>query len=233
MLAGVSVDYLTRLEQGRERSPSPQVLDALAAALRLDDDARHHLHGLAGTVPRPRRPTPRRVDPALLQLMTAWDRQPAIVLDRAYDVLAANALGEALFGFERTRNLVELVFLDPAGQDLYADWPATARGTVAGLRRNVGLAPDDQRVRAVLADALARSEAFRELWATYDVEGKAMTRKTLVHPEVGRLDLVMQTFEVRSAPGQELCVYDAEPGSDTAARLALLGSIAATTRLDA
>lgn len=232
MLAGVSVDYLTRLEQGRERSPSPQVVDALAAALRLDDDARVHLHGLAGTAPRPRQPTPRRVDPALLQLMASWHRQPAIVLDRAYDVIAANALAEALFGLERTRNLVELVFLDSAGADLYADWPTTARGTVAGLRRNLGLAPDDQRLREVLETVLARSETFRDLWATYDVEGKSLTRKTLVHPQVGRIDLVMQTFEVRSAPGQELCVYDAESGSESAANLALLGSIAATARVE-
>jgi len=135
--------------------------------------------------------------PELPDYQEAFVPQTAATI--AGNVIAANALGEALLGLERTRNLVELVFLDPAGQDLYADWLATARGTVAGLRRNAGLAPDDQRLRAVLADALARSETFRELWATYDVAGKAMTRKTLVHPEVGRLDLVMQTFEVRSA----------------------------------
>lgn len=80
---------------------------------------------------------------------------------------------------------------------------------------------------------VTRSETFRDLWATHDVEGKSMTRKTLMHPQVGRIDLVMQTSEMRSAPGQELRVYDAEPGSESAAHLALLGSIAATARVEA
>ncbi|MFI5933992.1 helix-turn-helix transcriptional regulator [Actinoplanes sp. NPDC051494] len=227
-LAGVSVDYYVRLEQGRERNPSPQVVDALAAALRLGDDARAHLFRLAGLAPRIRRVfTPEHVDPALEQLMRAWPAHPAMIYGRAYDILAANPLGEALFGgFPYSRNLVEMVFHDPRARAFYADWPAVAAGTVAGFRMHLGNAPDDPRIGEVLRGLLDSSAEFVELWARHDVRGKTLEVKKLHHADVGALTLRVQTFDVRGADGQELVVYQAEPGSASADALTLLGMLA-------
>ncbi|WP_283612836.1 helix-turn-helix domain-containing protein [Mycolicibacterium poriferae] len=229
LLAGVSVDYYTRLEQGRERSPSVQVLEALAASLRLDADGRRHLFGLAGLTPRPGGgPVSGTVDPSLLRLMQAWPDNPALVYNRAFDVLAANALAAALFGgFEAVGNLMLLVFTEPASRTFYADWPVVAVDAVAGFRMSYGTDPDDPRVREVLAQLLATSEEFRRLWARHDARRKSASVKRFHHPEVGSLTLTMQTFDVRSAPGQELVVYDAEPGGPDADALAILGSVAA------
>ncbi|GAA4241865.1 helix-turn-helix transcriptional regulator [Actinomadura meridiana] len=232
MLAGVSADYYVRLEQGRERNPSAQVIEALAAALRLEDDARGHLFRLAGLSPRGRgAAVPDRVDPSLLQLMDAWPDNPAIVYNRAYDVLASNVLADALFhDWAHSRNLMHVVFTDPAARGFYRDWHEVARNSVAGFRLGLGEAPDDPRVRHVLTELLERSPEFAELWARHDARGKALERKRFRHREVGDLTLTMQTFDVRSSPGQELVVYHAEPGSDSAAALTLLGSLAATSR---
>jgi transcriptional regulator with XRE-family HTH domain len=230
LLAGVSVDYYIRLEQGREQHPSAQVLDALSAALRLTDDGRLHLFRLVGLGPRPRsdRP-PERVDPHLLQLMDMWPHNPALVLGRAYDVLARNALGDTLFsGFRRGANLLHAVFLDPDARAFYAEWERAAANTVAGFRLLHGAAPDDPRVRELLRGLLGGSREFARLWARHDARGKGVEVKRFVHPEVGPLELRMQAFDVRSAPGQQLVVYHAEPGSPSADGLTLLGTVAAT-----
>lgn len=233
LLAGVSADYYTRLEQGRERSPSVQVLEALAAALRLDDDGRSHLFRLAGHAPRPQRVTVSdRVDPALLRLMDAWPDNPALVYNRAYDVLAVNPLAQTLFGeLGAVGNLMLLVFTDPRAPEFYVDWPTVAADSTAGFRMAHGSAPDDPRVRAVLRELLDGSPDFRRLWSRGDARGKSLAQKRFRHPEVGVLTVGMQTFDVRSAPGQELVVYDAEPGSPSADALKLLGSMAATAQL--
>lgn len=229
-LAGVSVDYYVRLEQGRERSPSAQVCDALAAALCIDEEGRAHLFRMAGLAPRARRTgATDRVDPALLQLMAAWPDNPAVVYNRAYDVLAANPIAEALFGdFGARGNLLALVFSEPRARQFYVDWPSIAANSVAGLRRNHGEAPGDPRVTAILTELLNTSAEFAELWGQHDVRGKSLAVKTFRHPDVGELTLSMQTFAVRSTPGQELVVYQAEPGSPSADAVRLLGSLAAT-----
>ena len=234
-LAGVSVDYYVRLEQGRERSPSTQVLDALGRALLLDEDGRLHLFRLAGLAPRPAAAaTPARVDPQLLQLMSAWPDQPAVVLDRAHDVLALNGLAGELFrSVSSSPNLVRVVFLEPAARSFYADWAEAARSTVAGLRLADGAAPDDPRVREVVAELLDRSPEFRRLWQDQTARGKTLERKVLVHPEVGPVVLHVQAFDVRAAPGQQLVVYSAEPGSPSAQALRLLGTLAATRAQEA
>ncbi|QUH06227.1 helix-turn-helix domain-containing protein [Saccharopolyspora erythraea] len=232
LLAGLSVDYYVRLEQGRERSPSAQVVDALAAALRLDEDGRQHLFRLAGLSPRARPAVVRdRVDPSLLELMDAWPDNPAIVYNRAYDVLASNAIADALFqDWTQSRNLMHVVFTDPVARTFYRDWNDVARNTVAGFRLCHGEAPDDPRVRQVLAEMLDQSPEFAELWTAHDARGKALERKRFDHRAVGPLTLTMQTFDVRSSPGQELVVYHAEPASESSRALALLGSLAATSR---
>ncbi|MEV2256044.1 helix-turn-helix transcriptional regulator [Streptomyces sp. NPDC050147] len=232
LLAGVSADYYVRLEQGRERSPSAQVLDALAAALRLDEDGRLHLFRVAGIGPRVRTAAVTdRVEPGLLALMDAWPHNPAVVYNRAYDVLASNTIADALFhGWTHSHNLMHVVFTDPAARAFYRDWHEVARNSVAGFRLGHGVAPDDPRVRQVLGELLERSPEFAELWARHDARGKALERKRFQHREVGPLTLTMQTFDVRSAPGQELVVYHAEPASPSSEALALLGSLAATSR---
>jgi transcriptional regulator with XRE-family HTH domain len=227
LLAGMSADYYVRLEQGRERHPSAQVLDALARTLRLDPDAREHLHRLAGLSPRAHLSAgAERVDPQLRRLLDMWPDNPALVLGRAYDVLATNQLGTALFG--AAGNLAFKVFLDPAAHTFYPDWPEVAAHTAAGLRLAWGGAPDDPVLSRVIRTLRSRSADFGALWARQDARGKTALTKNLRHPDVGPLTLAMQTFDVRAAPGQQLVVYHAEAGSSSARALTLLGTLEAT-----
>lgn len=227
-LAGVSLDYYVRLEQGRETTPSAQVVEALAGALRLGEDDRQHLFRLAGLSPRVRAAAVSdRVDPSLLALMRAWPDNPAVVYNRAFDVLAANPIADALFHrWSHSRNLMHVVFTDPTARTFYRDWHDVASNSVAGLRLNHGIAPGDPRIRQVLDELLAGSPEFAQLWAGHDARGKSLEHKSFHHDDVGALTLTMQTFGVRSSPGQELVVYHAEPGSTSADALALLGSLA-------
>ena len=227
LLAGVSNDYYVRLEQGRERNPSPQVLDALAWALTLDEDATAHLHELAR--PRPRR-RPRRareeVGAALLGMMAAWTGTPAVVLGRCMEVLAHNQLGEALFaGHTHSDDLVRLVFLDPDARDFYPDWERVAVNTVGGLR--AGADQDDRRLIETVGELSVKSADFRRLWARHDIRQKAHETKRFRHPLVGELTLTYEALTVNSAPGRQLVVYHAEPGSPSTAALSLLGSLTA------
>lgn len=232
LLVGLSVDYYVRLEQGRERGPSAQVVDALATALRLDEDGRRHLFRLAGLSPRARAAAvPDRVDPSLLQLMDAWPDNPTIVYNRAYDVLAANTIADALFHeWTYSRNLMHVVFTDPAARTFYADWHVVARDSVAGFRLGYGEAPDDPRIQQILTELLDRSPEFAQLWTTHDARGKTMHSKRFDHSAVGLLTLTMQAFDVRSSLGQTLVVYHAAPGTSSHEALTLLGSLAATVR---
>lgn len=233
MLTGVSVDYYVRLEQGREVSPSPQVLDSLGEVLRLDHDGRQHLYRLAGLSPRPEPPAPvEEADASLLELMLSWTGSPALLFGRAFDVLAANPLGEALFGgFPFSRNLTRATFLDPAARTFYPDWHRVAENTVAGLRLADGLTPGHPRIREVVDELRVKSPDFVAMWDRHDARGKRLTVKRFLHPEVGHMELDVHAFQVLGATGQELVVYHARPGSPSAEALSLLGSIAATRAL--
>ncbi|MFF3327695.1 helix-turn-helix transcriptional regulator [Streptomyces sp. NPDC002889] len=231
VLAGVNADYYTRLEQGRERHPSPQVLDALGRALRLSLDAHAHLHQLAGTAPSNQfTHTTDRVSPALRQLMDGYPGAPAFVINRTLDVLATNALAEALHApFEQTDNLARMTFLDPAGRQFYTRWNFTAQATVGHLRQAAGLARDNSRLRELVRALTEHSADFTRLWKTHAVRGKTQDAKHFLHPDVGPLTLTYQAFDVRDAPGQQLVIYQAESGSPSAQALNLLGSIHATS----
>ncbi|AXB48224.1 helix-turn-helix transcriptional regulator [Amycolatopsis albispora] len=225
VLAGVNADYYTRLEQGRETHPSPQVLDALSRALDLGPDAREHLYRLAGTAPD-HTPVPQTVSPELRQLMDAYPNTPAFVLNRILDVLATNTLADALFSpFQTVDNLARMTFLDPAGRQFYGRWDWTAQATVANLRTAAGFDPHDPGLRRLVAELSEGSAHFRALWETHEVRGKTREPKHLVHPDVGPLTLTYQAFDVRSAPGQQLIIYHAEPATPSAEALALLGSL--------
>ncbi|MEU9166636.1 helix-turn-helix transcriptional regulator [Streptomyces sp. NPDC048420] len=230
LLAGVSGDYYVRLEQGRERNPSVQVVDALARALGLEADAADHLHRLARPVAaRPRgRTRAERVSPVLLRMMEGWHTTPAVVLGRSLTVLAHNSLGRALFaGHTYSGDLMRLVFLDPDARTFYPDWDRVAVNSVAGLRANAGTDHDDPRLIATVGELSLKSEEFRRLWARHDIRQKTRETKRFRHPMVGELALDYESLTVNSAPGQQLVVYQAEPGSPSEQALSLLGSLAA------
>ncbi|MER6835104.1 helix-turn-helix transcriptional regulator [Streptomyces cellulosae] len=229
MLAGVSTDYYTRLEQGRERHPSPQMLDAVARVLRLDADAVAHLHRLADAAARrTRRPAQRteRVAPHLRRLLDGWNDTPAFVLGTALDVLARNRLAGALFaGFTHSDNLLRMTYLDPWARGFHRDWDRAAESAVAALRHAAGLDPDHPGLGRLVGELSVKSADFRTLWARHDVRGKTHEPKLLHHAEVGDLELHYESFTVNSAPTQQLVVYQAEPGTPSADALALLGSL--------
>ncbi|TDP31790.1 helix-turn-helix protein [Nocardia ignorata] len=229
-MSGLSADYYVRLEQGRERHPSAQVLEALGRVLQLDDDARLHLFRIAGLGPSgPRHPGTEQVDAQLLQLMQMWPDNPALVLGRAYDVLAGNDLAYALFdGFEYGPNLLTKVFLDPTAASFYPDWEVVAANTVAGFRVLHGMFTADRRINDVLTTTRMHSATFADLWERHDARSKRPETKRFAHPHVGRMTLSMNAFDVKAAPGQELIVYHAEPDSVSAHALALLGALSAT-----
>jgi transcriptional regulator with XRE-family HTH domain len=231
MLAGVSTDYLVRLEQGRDHHPSPQVLDALARALQLDEHATAHLHALAQPAPpRPRRkPKPERAPEGIVALLASWPATPALVHGRLMDVLAVNPLAHTLAPiYTPGVNLVRATFLDPGVRELYGSgWLKTAQSVVAHLRTQVGAQPADPRLEQLVGELSVRSEEFRRLWARHDVQLRASGGiTTLQHPQVGQLDLRYEKLAIAGGEGVTLVIYHAEPASSTARSLQLLASMA-------
>ncbi|MER6049260.1 helix-turn-helix transcriptional regulator [Streptomyces sp. NPDC001793] len=225
VLAGVSTDYYVRLEQGRERNPSPRVLRALAATLLLTDEEVAYLRALVDP-PKPGRPRPVReyAGPQLVSLLDAWADTPALVYGRYIDLLAVNSLGEALFSWLGAEtSLITAVFLNPSARDFYRDWAVIAQGCVAALRAT-NPAPDDQRLQQLVGELSVHSPDFARMWARHEVRAKSASTKRFHHPLVGDLTLDFETFSVNSAPGQHLVVYRAEPGSDAEQSLALLAN---------
>ncbi|WP_405498361.1 helix-turn-helix transcriptional regulator [Streptomyces sp. NBC_00096] len=217
-LAGVNADYYARLEQGRERHPSPQVLDALGRALRLAPDTHAHLHRLGGTPPADP-PVTARISPALRRLLDGFADSPAFVINATLDILAANPRAEDLHSpFAPADNLARMVFLDPAGRGFYTDWASTARATAAHLRQTSGITPDDPRLRSLVRTLTANSPDFARLWTTHEVLGKTQGTKHLHHPLAGPLTVTYQSFDVRAAPGQQLIVYETAHDAPTAER---------------
>ncbi|AZQ35249.1 XRE family transcriptional regulator [Streptomyces cyaneochromogenes] len=229
-LAGVSVDYYIRLEQGRGPSVSDAVLDSIARVLRMDETE----HAYLITVARPpkkaerRRIAPLRVRPGVQLLLDSMERSPAFVLGPGMGALAWNALGDAVHGFSRMppgrRNPVRQLFLDPEGRDLYVDRATAATQCVANLRLSAGAHPDDPGLRDLVGELSLKSEEFRRLWADHQVKACLYGVKHLRHPVAGLLTLSYESLALPETPGQTVVIYTAEPGSETAERLALLGS---------
>lgn len=232
-LAGVSVDYYTRLEQGRSRSASADVLDALASALQLDDAERAHLHHLAKPQPaqRKRRGRPQTVDPTTLRLLELLDDgfSPAFVLGRRLDVLAHNRLAGALITEFRElpapqRNQARFVFFDPHARELYADWAEVAADTVAMLRLDAGRYPEDDKLSALVGDLSIRSEEFRSWWSNHTVKQRTVGTKAYHHPLVGDLTVTYQALNPSGDPDQTLFIYTTAPGSPDETALRLLAN---------
>jgi transcriptional regulator with XRE-family HTH domain len=229
MLAGVSTDYYVRLEQGRERHPSQQVVAALATALLLEAEAAEYLRGLASDATSRRRPggDGEAAAAGLVGLMNAWPDTPALVYGRCFDLLATNALGSALFSWlGDERNLLRAIFLDQEARTFYRDWHRIAEGCVAALRAE-NADPDDERLVELVEHLCRHSVEFAQLWARQDVRAKTAEVKHLRHELVGRLALRFENLTVATAPGQHLVVYHADPGSPEERALAALRAGAA------
>jgi transcriptional regulator with XRE-family HTH domain len=223
-LAGISADYYLRLEQGRDRNPSPQVLESLARVFGLDATATQYLLGLAAARPaRPRRrPRPQPVLPGIRQLLAALNL-PAFVESRMFDVLAANELATALSpGIRPGENRLRSMFLDPAERDMYPDWERAIAGLVASFRASIGTDNDDPQVAQLVGELSLASDAFRRLWARHDVKALAGGAARMRHPEVGLLELRREKLPIGNSGGQLLVIYHAEPGSESARALARL-----------
>jgi transcriptional regulator with XRE-family HTH domain len=228
MLAGISADYYLRLEQGRDRHPSAQVLQSLARVLQLDATAAEYLLGLGASQPRRRRRRPRRETvPASIRTLLGTLPLPGFVEGRCFDVLASNTMAVALSprltaGGNRLRD----IFLDPAEQALYGDWERAAAGIVAGFRASVGNDIDDPRFIELVGELSLASDTFRALWARHDVVRWQGSSTTLNHPQVGELTLYREKLAITGTAGQLLVIYHAEPGTEHADKLALLASYA-------
>jgi transcriptional regulator with XRE-family HTH domain len=236
MLAGVSVEYYSRLERGDAAGVSESILDAIPAALQLDDAERRHLLDLVRTsgatrAPRRRTPVP-RIRPTVQYVLDAITAAPAIVHDGRLNHVGGNALGMALFspflatGVEQP-NSARYTFLDPRAPQFLRDWDKAADDTVAILRAEAGRDPPDRNLSDLIGALSTRSEEFRTRWASHDVRIHATGTKRLHHPLVGDLDLSYESFPMPDQ-GQNLLIYVAEPHSPSHDALNLLASYAAT-----
>ncbi|WP_238009076.1 helix-turn-helix transcriptional regulator [Dactylosporangium sp. AC04546] len=234
LLAGVSVDYYTRLERGNLSGVSDGVLEGLARALRLDEAERAHLFDLAraanttpSTVRARRRPTS-QLRPAVQRLLDVMAMAPAYVRNGRLDVLGANALGRAvfapLFAAAGPPNIARFIFLDPASQAFYRDWEPLAGDTVALLRAEAGRDPYDRALTDLIGELSTRSEVFRTWWAAHNVRLHRSGVKHLHHPEVGDLTLAYESLDLTTDLGLRLNAYTAEPGSPSQEALDLLAS---------
>ncbi|MGW4565409.1 helix-turn-helix domain-containing protein [Streptomyces sp. NPDC004561] len=230
-LAGVSVAYYTRLEQGNGRNVSAEVLGSIARALRLTDAEHAHLTHLARPKSHKKKPAARQqqVRSALRQLLDTMDGVPAYVVGRRSEILAWNRMAAAVFGDwaelpAAERNWARLVFLKPEYRELFVDWEQKAIDIVCALRMDAGCYPDDPRLSALVGELSVKSGEFRRLWATHDVKEKSHGLKRLHHPLVGDLSLNFESFRLSDGTDQSLVTYHAEPGSPSAESLRLLAS---------
>jgi transcriptional regulator with XRE-family HTH domain len=240
LLAGVSVEYYSRLERGNLAGASEAVLHAIAGALQLDEAERDHLFDLARATGRSPKHRPRRsarnpvVRTSLQFTLDAITGGPALVRNGRMDIIAANSLGRALHvdayaSSPGPVNLARHAFLDRERAELfYPDWDLTADQIVAILRTEAGRDPYDKDLQDLIGELSTRSEEFRAKWGAHDVRRHAAGVKHFHHPIVGDLDLMFESADLAADPGWKLLIYTAEAGSPTADALRLLASWAAT-----
>jgi transcriptional regulator with XRE-family HTH domain len=237
VLAGVSVEYYSKLERGAIGGASASVLDAIARALQLDDTERAHLFDLARaadgipTAGRSRRRSskPSTARPSLHWALEAITDAVAFVRDQHQNLLATNALGRAFYSpligdGGRTPNLARFQFLDPASRDFYPDWDLFAEMCVAIMRAEAGRNPNDREFQDLIGELSTQSETFRRLWGAHDVRTHGTGTKRFHHPIVGELSLAYEELAITAESGLVMMIYTAEPGSPSAERLGLLAS---------
>ncbi|MBO0803468.1 MAG: helix-turn-helix domain-containing protein [Nocardiopsaceae bacterium] len=232
-LAGLSIDYYIRLEQGKESNPSGSILDGLASALRLNEEEQAHLYTLANhaagrTAPAVSRAS-RAVRPGVRQLLETMRPCPAYLLTRTSDVLDANPEALALFAGladwpPERRNTIRYTYLHPAARDLFVDWDHSAETTAAHLRSLIAETPGDGDVKALIAELLDASPDFARVWERHDVRQRRGEPKRFRHPQVGEFTLTYEVLYL--ADGQRMSVYQAEPGTRDSDALTLLSMIA-------
>jgi len=240
LLAGISVEYYTRLERGRVGSVSENVLEGLAHALQLDEAERDHLFRLVRTASTPasrrtsrRTPAKKRVRPALERILDQMP-MPAYLRNGRFDVLAANDLGRALYSplYDQAAahtpgeppNSARFLYLDPAAEDFFLDYDKAANDCVAFLRAEAGRDPYSKELSDLVGELSTRSEDFRRRWAAHDVRYHRTGRKRFHHPLVGDLELDYEAFDLPGDPGQRVNVYTAPPDSPSEEALRLLAS---------
>ncbi|WP_426990578.1 helix-turn-helix transcriptional regulator [Pseudarthrobacter sp. Y6] len=235
MLAGMSVTYYARLEQGQHVNASDTVIDALARALALTEVERKHLSDLSGIKrrnPKSSRNRPDHVRPGTKRLVDSMGSVPSVVLGKCTDVLAWNQAGHRLvashldFGApdtpSRRPNMTRMLFLDDATRSLYPRWRSEAGRAVASLRLLSGRFADDTDLAAVVGELTLKSPEFATMWAEHPVENCMSGRKTLDHPQLGSLEVWFEVLTMPDDSGHRILTYAAEPGSEAAAALARL-----------
>ena len=241
MIAGVSVEYYSRLERGTIAGASSSVLDAIARALQLDDAETAHLYDLARAADgtpmsgRARRRTSAQAAPrpSLTWALEAITDGVAFVRNARQDIVATNALGRAFFSpvigdGGRTPNLARFQFLDPAAREFYPDWDLFAEMCVGVMRAEAGRDPHDKALQDLVGELSTHSETFRRLWGAHDVRRHGAGVKRYTHPVVGDITFAYEELAITAEPGLVMLVFTAEPGSPSAERVRLLASWAAT-----
>jgi len=237
LLAGISVEYYTRLERGNARGVSESVLEGIARALQLDEAERAHLIDLVRiantTRPTRRRPSQERVRPSVQRILDSMTGTPAFVQNGRLDILYANQLGSALLSeiFRdpiRPANAARFFFLDPRATEFYVDWENIANDVVALLRAEAGRDPYDRALSDLSGELSTRSEEFRVRWAAHDVRFHRTGVKRFHHPVVGDLTLTYEALELPADPGLTIFAYTAEPNSPSHDALNLLASWTST-----
>lgn len=234
-LAGVSLDYYTRLERGHISGASESVLGAIAGALRMSDAEREHLFDLARTAPLSGVGATAVPDAVRTSVQRVLDTMatPAIVHNANQELIAANLLGRALyspmFDVQGTPNIARFVFLDPRARDFYPDWARARRTTAAMMRLEAGRNPLNATLTSLIGELSTLSPQFRTDWARQDVHEHRTGIKSFHHPEVGTVEVAFDVFELAGQDGLQIVTYSAPPGTATAEKFTMLASLAATT----
>ncbi|MFE7276707.1 helix-turn-helix domain-containing protein [Streptomyces sp. NPDC057623] len=235
VLASISTDYYTRIEQGRLQASAP-LLSELARVLRLNEDQRVYLFELAGKNVPPRGSERRQVDPQLQRMLDDLATTPAFVIGRRTEVVGWNRLAAALFADfgkipQSARLYLRLLITDPAMRRLYADWEEVTRLAIAQLRMESARYPGDPRLTALVDELSARDAQFRRWWGAHDVALRTMGTKRLHHPVVGELTLDWHTLTCAADTDQHIIVWTAPPDTPSHDGLRLLASWAADQKL--